>query len=109
MFVKRIIGFALISLYCDIKVGLSPFKKFAFIYFNERPLKIMTCFLLHIKSFIRSGDITFLSGLFGFVENRLNKKALVNFKTYDVTDWTTNNYNIHILPNISRSKGEILK
>ena len=29
---------------------------------------------------------------------------MVDFKIYDVTDWTTNNY-IHILSNISRSKG----
>ena len=28
---------------------------------------------------------------------------MVNFKIYDVTDWTANN-NKHILPNISRSK-----
>ena len=31
-------------------------------------------------------------------------RNMVDFKIYDVTDWTTNNY-IHILPNISRSKG----
>ena len=29
---------------------------------------------------------------------------MVNFKIYDITDWTTNNYNIYILPNIWRSK-----
>ena len=38
----------------------------------------------------------FLFLLFGYVEKRLNKKAKVNFKIYDVTDWTRNNYNIHI-------------
>ena len=26
----------------------------------------------------------------------LDKKAMVNFKIYYVTDWTTNNYNTHI-------------
>ena len=36
---------------------------------------------------------TFLSQVFGCVEKRLDKKAIENFKIYDVTDWTTNNYN----------------
>ena len=39
---------------------------------------------------------TFLSWLFGYIEKRLTKKAMVNFKIYDVTDWTSNNYNKHI-------------
>ena len=46
---------------------------------------------------------TFLSWLFGYVEKRLDKKTNVNFRIYDITDWTKNNYNV-ILPNISRSK-----
>ena len=33
--------------------------------------------------------------LFGYVEKRLDNKADVNFKIYDVTDWATNNYNIY--------------
>ena len=33
---------------------------------------------------------------FGNVEKRLDKKAKVNFKIYDITDWTTNNCNTHI-------------
>ena len=44
-------------------------------------------FLFHVKS------------LFSFL------RYLQKSKIYDVTDWTTNNYNTHILPNISRSKG----
>ena len=40
---------------------------------------------------------TFLSRLFGYVEKRFDKKAMVNFKIYDVTDWTTNNYNTRII------------
>ena len=36
-------------------------------------------------------EIIFVSWLFGYVEKRLNKKAKVNLKIYDVTDWTTNN------------------
>ena len=30
-----------------------------------------------------------LSRLFGYVEKGLDKKAKVNFKIYNVTDWTT--------------------
>ena len=33
--------------------------------------------------------------LFGYVKKWLDKKAKVNFKIYDVTDWTTNIYNIY--------------
>ena len=39
---------------------------------------------------------TFLSRLFGYVEKRLDKKAKVTYKIYEVTDWTTNNYNANI-------------
>ena len=39
----------------------------------------------------------FLSRLFGYVGNGLNKKAKVSFKLYDVTDWTTNNHNTYIV------------
>ena len=38
---------------------------------------------------------TFLSWLFGYVERCLDKKAIVNFKIYDVTNWTASNYNTH--------------
>ena len=47
--------------------------------------------------------LTFLSWLSGYIEKRLDKKALVNFKIYDVTDWTKI-ITIHILSNFSRSK-----
>ena len=39
---------------------------------------------------------TFLPWLFAYVEKRLDEKAKINFKIYDVTDWTTNNCNTHI-------------
>ena len=39
--------------------------------------------------------LTFLSWLFGDAKNWLDKKAKVNFKIFDVTDWTVNNYNTH--------------
>ena len=47
---------------------------------------------------------TVLSELSGYAEEHLDEKAKINLKIYDVKDWTTNNYNIHIA-NISRSKG----
>ena len=34
---------------------------------------------------------TFLYCLFGYVEKRIGKKAIVDFKMYDVTDEITNN------------------
>ena len=43
--------------------------------------------------------------LFGYAEKRFDEKAKVNFKICDVKDWTTDNYNIDILSNISTSKG----
>ena len=47
--------------------------------------------LFRVKSSIRS-----LSGLFGCVEKRLDKEAMVNFKIYDVTGQTARNYKTHI-------------
>ena len=39
---------------------------------------------------------TFSSHLFGYVEKRLDQKAMVDFKIYDVTDWGRNNCNTNI-------------
>ena len=39
--------------------------------------------------------LAFLSRLFGYVEKRLGKKAKVDFKIYDATDWATYNHNTH--------------
>ena len=44
---------------------------------------------------------TFFSRSFGFVEKRLD---MVNFKIYDVTNWTTNNYNAHITQYLNKLK-----
>ena len=38
----------------------------------------------------------FLSSIFGYGEKRLDKKTMINFNMYDVTDWTTNNYKTQI-------------
>ena len=39
---------------------------------------------------------TFLSWLLDYVEKQLDKKVKVNFKIYNVTDWTAYNYNTQI-------------
>ena len=72
-----------------------------------------------LKTFFVLELFAFLSRLFGYVEKRLDKKAKVCFKIYDLTDRTTNNCNtkigqycktglqiviIHKLPNTTRSK-----
>ena len=54
-------------------------------------------FYFMLKAFFVLEIFTFLSSLFGYAENRLNEMAKINFKIYDITDWTTNNYNTHIV------------
>ena len=51
-------------------------------------------FMLKARSVLEI--FTFLSRLYGYVEKQLDKQAKVIFKIYDVTDRTTNNYNIYI-------------
>ena len=81
-----------------IEVELSHPKKIVFIYFNENPLKMMkNAFYLMLKPFFVLGIIMFLFSLFGDVEKQLDKKAKLNFKIFDVTDWTINNYNTYIV------------
>ena len=48
--------------------------------------------------------LKFLSGTFWLCRKRLDKKAKVNFKIYDVTT-SEKTIKIHRVPNISRSKG----
>ena len=40
---------------------------------------------------------TFSSWLFGYAEKWLNKKAMVNFNIFNVTDYTANIYNTRIV------------
>ena len=58
--------------------------KNAFMYFMLKALLVLEIF-------------AFLSGLFGYVEKRFYKRAKVHFKIYNVTDWSTNIYNSHIV------------
>ena len=76
----------------------SQLFKTAFIYFDGSSLKVMrNVFYFKLKNFFVLEIFTFLSWHFGYVEKRLDQKAMVNFKIYVIT--------LHILPNISRSKG----
>ena len=62
-------------------------------------------FYFMLKALFVLKSCKFLSWLLGYVGNRLDTKAKVNFKIYDVTDLKTNIYcTKHILSNISRSK-----
>ena len=53
-------------------------------------------FYFMLKAVLIFEILTFTSWLFGYVEKRLDKKAMVNFKVDDVTDWTKNDHNTHI-------------
>ena len=80
-------------------------SKKCFICFNERPLKMMeNVFYFFLKALFILKIFKFLSQFFGHIEKIGLIRNKVNFKIYDVTTWLTNNYNIQILPNISRSK-----
>ena len=56
-------------------------------------------FLFYVKGSFRFSDINFFYsfGHVGHLGKWLNKKAKINFKVNDVTDWMTNDYNIHIV------------
>ena len=45
---------------------------------------------------------TFLSRLLGYFEKHLDQKAKVNFKIYDVIDWTINSYITHITQSLKK-------
>ena len=53
-------------------------------------------FYFKLKALFVLEIFTFLSCLFCYVEQLDKKKDQVNFKIYDVIDWTTNNHNTHI-------------
>ena len=87
---------------CDVITILFKlifWQLFFSIYFNESALKVMKYTLYFmLKALFIFELFTFLSWYFGYLVKRRDKKAMFNFKSYDVV--TT-----HILPNISRSKG----
>ena len=68
---------------------------------SENPLKCITNVLqmylyYMLKALFVLNIFKFLSWLFGHLGKRLDKKAKVNFKLYNVTDWETNNYSTYI-------------
>ena len=62
-------------------------------------------FYFMLKALFVPEIFRFLYWNFGYVEKRFDKKVVVNFKIYDVTHTDKQMITIHILPNISRSKG----
>ena len=63
----------------------------------QSPLKMMkNDFYFMLKAPFVLEIFTFLSRRLGYVEKRLVKKAMVNFKTYNVKDWTAGRYSRHI-------------
>ena len=80
-----------------ISIRTHTFQKVVFVDLNESTLKMMkNAFYFMLKALLFLEIFTFLYWLFGYVEKRLDKKATVNFKIYDITDYTTINCNTHI-------------
>lgn len=57
---------------------------------------IKTVVYFMLKALLVIEIFTFFSCLFGLVDQRLDKKTKIRFKTFDVTDCTSNNYNTQI-------------
>ena len=55
-----------------------------------------TAFCLTLKALFVLEIFIFSPWIFGYVEKHLDQKAEINFKIYDVVDWTTNNYNTNV-------------
>ena len=82
-------------------MDLSPSKKVCFICFNESSLKVMeNAFYFIVKALFVFKIFKFLTGFFW----SSRKSSLVNLKIYGVTNRLQTN-SIHILPIVSRSKG----
>ena len=64
--------------------------------------KMKYAFYFMLKALFVLEIFPFLSWRFGYVEKRFDRKAELNFKIYDVTDWTRNNYNIHIAKHLRK-------
>ena len=64
---------------------------------TKSPLKMMkNTFYFLVKTLFGLEKFIVLSWLFGHVEKQLDEKAMINYKIYNVTDWTENDYNTHI-------------
>ena len=91
-----------VSYILSFKVRPSPSKEVGFICINESSLQMMkNAYYFILKNPFVFKIFKFLSWFFDHIGKRLDKKAKVDFKFYDVTSWLTNNITIHILPNTS--------
>ena len=80
-----------------LKVRLAPSKKVVFVFSTESLVKNMKkAFYFILKALFVLKILTYLSWLFGYAEKQLAKKATGDFKIYEVTNQTTDNYNTHI-------------
>ena len=90
------------TIYEDLRkgpvLGLRPFLA------TESPLQTTNnSFYFVLKLYFVLEILIFPFCLFGYVEKRLDKKAIVSFNIYGVTGWTANDCKTQ-LPDISRSK-----
>ena len=61
--------------------------KVSFICFHGRPSKMMrNAFYFILKALLFSGYLSFCPNVFGHLAKRLDKKAKINFKIYEVRD-----------------------
>ena len=72
-------------------------------------MKNVFYFMLKLKALSVLEIFTFMSKLFGYLEKRLDKKDIVNFKIYDITDWTTNNHNTRIAQYLKKRNNQTKK
>ena len=57
---------------------------------------IKNAFHLMLRALFILEIFTILSWLFGYAGKRLDKKAIVNYKIYEVADWAGNSFHKHI-------------
>ena len=65
--------------------------------------------LFMLKAPLSLEIFTFLSALFSYVEKRLDKKVIINFKIYDITYWEINNYDTHIAQYLKKWSNQTMK
>ena len=54
-------------------------------------------FYLILKALFVLEIFTFSFRVFGYIEKHYDKKAMINFKNYNITDWIANHRNTHII------------
>ena len=68
----------------------------------ESPLSAFYAFYCMLKALFVSEIFTFFSWHFGYVEKRLDKKVMVNFKIHDIREYSINNYSTHISQHLKK-------